>query len=227
MYPTYYSYACRSNVHLNGIKCGYGQIACHKIDKAMYGIISGIVNADNFGDVMAELVGEQIDTSEIEKELDTATKAHRQALGLQRKLESELDRLDVMDKHYDRKYESLSRRLEEAFDVEEETERKMADCEARIESINKQGLSKESIYESLKLFDKLYDKMTDLEKKRFVHTFIESIELYPDKQRKNGSPIKKVHFKFPVAYNGETVYDFSPPKSNNEETVVLMSRKDT
>ena len=81
--------------------------------------------------------------------------------------------------------------------------------------------------ESLKLFDKLYDKMTDLEKKRFVHTFIESIELYPDKQRKNGSPIKKVHFKFPVAYNGETVYDFSPPKSNNEETVVLMSRKDT
>ena len=37
-------------------------------------------------------------------------------------------------------------------------------------------------------------KMTDLEKKRFVQTFIESIELYPDKQRKNGSPIKTVHF---------------------------------
>ena len=34
------------------------------------------------------------------------------------------------------------------------------------------------------------------------------VELYPDRQRKNGSPIKTVHFNFPVAYNGETVYDF-------------------
>ena len=224
IYPTYYSYACRSSVHVNGIKCGYGQITCGTIDKSMRSIISGIVNAENFGDVMSELIGEQIDTTEAERELDTAIKSQRQALGLQRKLESELDKLDVTDKHYDRKYDSLSRRLDDAFDAIEAAEAKIADCEARLESIKQQGLSKESIYESLKLFDKLFDKMNDFEKKSFVNTFIDSIELYPEKKRKNGCPIKMVHFKFPVAYNGEAVYDFSPPSSTTDECICLLSK---
>lgn len=65
-------------------------------------------------------MGDSLDTKEIERELDTAIKSQRQTLGLQRKLESELDKLDVTDRHYDRKYESLSRRLDDAFDAMEE-----------------------------------------------------------------------------------------------------------
>ena len=80
----------------------------------MAGIISQIVNPENYGDAMSKLVNDQLSTAETERELDTAIKAQRQALGLQRKLESELDKLDVLDKYYDRKYESLSRRLNAA-----------------------------------------------------------------------------------------------------------------
>ena len=170
-------------------------------------------------------IGERFDTKEIEMELDAATKAQRQAFGLQRKLESELDGLDVTDKHYDRKYESLNRRLDEAFEAEENAERKIADCEARLDSIKRQHLSKESIYESLRLFDIMYEKMTDYEKKSLVKTFISSIELYPDKKRRDGCPIKTVHFMFPVSYNGETVYSISLPKTATDETVVLLSKK--
>ena len=82
------------------------------------------------------------------------------------------------------------------------------ECEAKIESIKKQGLTRDSVYESLQLFDKHFNTMTNLEKKSFVRTFIDSIELYPDKKGVNGCPIKTVHFKFPVAYNGEGVYVF-------------------
>lgn len=123
-YPVYYGYMCRSNQHTNGVKCGFGQIACKKVDKAMYGIITDIVNSENFGDEMTKLVGERIDTEEAEMELDTAIKAHRQALGVQRKLESDLDTLDITDKHYNRKYESLSRRLDDAFDAIDAAEKK-------------------------------------------------------------------------------------------------------
>ena len=223
-YPAYYSYACRSHSYTNGVDCDFGQIACSKVDKAMYGIISGIVNAENFADIMSQLVSEQIDTEEVEKELDTAIKAHRQALGVQRKLESDLDALDVTDKHYNRKYESLSRRLDAAFDSIDTTENRIKECEAKIESIKKQGLTRDSVYESLQLFDKHFNTMTDLEKKSFVRTFIDSIELYPDKKGVNGCPIKTVHFKFPVAYNGEGVYDFSPPLSTTDETIVLLQK---
>lgn len=223
-YPTYYAYVCRSHLHINGIKCGFGQVSCGTIDKTMHSIISRIVNAENFGDLMSKLVGEQIDTAEIKQEMDTAIKAQRQAMGLQRKLESELDSLNVTDRYYNRKYESLNRRLEEAFEAIEAAESKIADCESRIESIKRHNLTKESVYESLKIFDKLYERMTDLEKKTFVRTFIDSIELYPDKTRKNGCAIKTIHFKFPVAYNGKTVYDVTPPISTTDETVVRLSR---
>jgi len=151
-------------------------------------------------------------------------KGHRQALGVQRKLESELDKLDVSDRHYDRKYESLSRRLDDAFDAIESAENKIKDCEARLESIKKQGLSKESVYKVLRLFDKQFNMMTDYEKKSFVRTFIDSIELYPDKKSVNGCPIKTVHFKFPVAYNGEEVYEISPPLEKTVETIVLLQK---
>ena len=146
-------------------------------------------------------------------------------MGLQSKLESELDVLDVNDKHYDRKYESLSRRLEDAFEAIEESESKVSDCEVRLESIKKHTLTKESVYESLKMFDKLYNKMTDYEKKCFVNTFIEGIELYPDKKRREGCPIKAVHFKFPVAYNGESVFDSWTPEATTDEAIVLLARE--
>ena len=54
--------------------------------------------------------------------------------------------------------------------------------------------------------------------------FIDSIDLYPDK-KKHGNLVQMVHFRFPVSYNGEAVYDYSPPEKSNDETVVLLSKK--
>jgi len=222
VYPTYYSYARRSNKHYNGIECGYGQISCNIVDTAIAGTISSIMNAENFNEMMTGLIAKQVDTDTAEKELKAAIKAHKQALGLQRKIEDELDTLDVSDRHYDRRYESLNRRLEEAFDAMEEAEQKVADSEARLESIKKQKLTRDSVYESLKIFDKLYNKTNDYEKKKFVNSFIRSIELHPDKTRKNGNPVKVIHFRFPVAYNGESVYDVYQPQKKTDESCVLL-----
>ena len=102
----------------------------------------------------------------------------------------------------------------------------MKDCEARIESVKKQEMTKESVYESLRLFAKLYDKMNDHQKKSFVNSFIDSIDLYPNKGRKNGCVIKMIHFKFPVSYGGMGVYDVMPPLESSDETVVCLSKGD-
>lgn len=102
--------------------------------------------------------------------------------------------------------------------------KKIKDCELKLESIKKQALTKESVYKVLRMFDKQFKMMTDFEKKSFVRTFIDSIELYPDKKGVNGCPIKTVHFKFPVAYNGEEVYEISPRLSTTDESVVKLTR---
>ena len=208
-----------------GEECNYGQISCNLVDSAMYGILTKLGNSLQFENTITELVGEQVNSEDLEKELDSAIKAQRQALGVQRKLEDELDKLDVTGKYYDRKYENLSRRIDDAFEVIEEADRKVEDCEARLDSVKKQKITKESVYESLRIFATLYDEMNDHQRKAFVNTFIESIELYPDKGRKNGSAIKKIRFKFPVSYGGKEVYEVMSPLNSSDETVVLLGKR--
>ena len=65
-----------------------------------------------------------------------------------------------------------------------------------------------------------------------MNTFIDSIELYPDKKQSEGSYIKMVHFKFSVAYSDEPVYDISPRKATTDESlesvdkhIVLLKQK--
>lgn len=79
------------------------------------------------------------------------------------------------------------------------------------------------VYMILEQFDKLYDKMTDSEKKEFLHEFIECIEIYPDKNATERI-IKQIHFRFPVYYNGQEGDIMRLLNKNDVETVVLMSR---
>ena len=132
----------------------------------------------------------------------------------------------MTSKHYDRMFESINRRLEKAFEELDNAEKRVADAEARLESVKKQSLTKESIIKILKLFDELYDSMTDYEKKNFMQSFIESIDLFPKNGSKRGTSIKTIHFRFPVSYNGESVYEVSLRKDSTVETVCLISRKE-
>ena len=38
------------------------------------------------------------------------------------------------------------------------------------------------------------------------------------------NPIKRVVFKFPVSYCGESVFEVLSPKETTDETVILMSK---
>ena len=75
----------------------------------------------------------------------------------------------------------------------------------------------------LMYFDKLYDKLSDAEKKEFMGTFVESMELYPERLE-NGKFLKHIHFRFPVYYYGTVIDDISWKNESTVETVVLLSK---
>ena len=77
------------------------------------------------------------------------------------------------------------------------------------------------IYNFLIAFDKLYDKLSDAEKKEFMGTFVESIELYPERLE-NGKFLKHIHFRSPVYYNGTVIDDISWENGSTVETVDLL-----
>ena len=88
---------------------------------------------------------------------------------------------------------------------------------------NEKQITRKNVYQFPLDFDILYERMTDLEKKQFMRTFIESIELYPEK-KDNGRIISKIELRFPVYYDGQEGNEIRMPDKNTVETVVLMSR---
>ena len=137
--------------------------------------------------------------------------------------EADLHNLDVTDSMYEKKYDDLQKRFYDKYDEMALTENHMDEIQSRLAHIRRKQLSGDRIYNFLIAFDKLYDKLSDAEKKEFMGTFVESIELYPERLE-NGKFLKHIHFRFPVYYNGTVIDDISWENESTVESVVLLSR---
>lgn len=70
-------------------------------------IILDMVADPQFKDYMVMKMDEKVDVSSLEAERDQVREQLRQVVGAKKKLAEMLDRLDVNDKHYDRKYQDM------------------------------------------------------------------------------------------------------------------------
>lgn len=223
-YPPYYSYICRTMISETGQRCPWHrQVSAKRIDTAVRDIITSLVAAPEFEAEIKSLIGEQLDLSALQRELEVAQKQLHQANRTQRKLEQQMNALDIEDQLFERKYESMDRRLTEVFIRQEELEQNISAVRSRIQNVEQEKLSRDSVYKYLLTFNRLYDRMTDREKKDFMQSFIKSIEIFPEKQP-NGQQIKTIHFRFPVAYGQTLTDEISLPIENHVETVCLLER---
>ena len=237
-YPVYYAYACRPSIssRKKDGNCSFGQISAHKIDEPIRDIILKLVNSETFGQRMVELADEQLSVSEVQKEIQGIEEQLRNLHRTQRELEDRRNRINFKDKHWQRKLDSYETALDEIYDDMSRLEDALEDKEKILESIKRQGLSRESIYEGLRIFAKIYDTASDYDKKQFMQSFIKSIELYPEKSRREGCMIKTIHFSFPVSYDGKAVYgvhydrpvdgEISPGHLMTAESVVTLIREE-
>ena len=137
-----------------------------------------------------------------------------------------MDSLDVTDRYYDRKYQDMQDRLDHFYDQIDEIEDSIAQVEVRIQNIRQQKLGSDNVYQYLLYFDKLYDKFTDAEKKEFLSSFVERVDIYED-ELPDGRFLRHIRFKFPVFYNGQEIDEMSWDKESTVETVVLLSKLNT
>ena len=118
----------------------------------------------------------------------------------------------------------MQERMDNLYDRIAELEEAITDVETKIGASYGKQVTGKKIYQFLLDFDILYGKMTDLEKKEFMRTFIESIELDPD-EKDMGRIIKHIDLTFPVYFDGQEGDRIRMPKENTVETVVLLGRK--
>ncbi len=82
-----------------------------------------------------------------------------------------MDRLDVTDRHYDRKYQDMQDRLDNLYDRIDDIEGSIADVIKKMNGASGEQITVEALYSILQDFDILYEKMSDADKKQFFQNF--------------------------------------------------------
>ena len=224
LYKDYFYYACKHRRIVDGHSCTYRkQWGEDRVNDAVAEIIRKLVQNPKFEEEIKRKIGKRIDTEELDKELDNMRKQMKQLVGAKNKLADQIDSLDIMDKHYDRKYQDMQNRLDKFYDEISTLEDSIAEVENRMLSIRQQKISGDNVYEFLLLFDKLYDRFSDAEKKEFLKSFVERVDLYEEEQP-DVRFLKHIKFRFPVFYNEIETEELCWDNESIVETVVLLSQ---
>ena len=225
-YKDYFYYACKHRRLVDGHKCGYRkQWSEEKINNAVEEVIRKLVKNPKFEEAILNKIGSRIDTEEIEKEIEGLEKQHRQLTGAKARLGQQMDSLDIMDKFYEKKYQDMETRLYRLYDEIEGVENSIEEVKNRLLNIQQQKISEENVYQFLLYFDKLYDKFTDLEKKEFLNSFVEQVDIY-EQEQPDGRFLKHIKFRFPVYFGDRETQELCWDNESTVETVCCLQKRE-
>ena len=189
-------------------------------------VIMKMSSSPGYRKAIEEKMGKTVDVSGLESEREQYRAQLRQVVGAKNKLTAMLDRLDVEDKHYDRKYQDMQDRLDNLYDKISELEDAIADVDDKINGAYGEQITTQHLYTILKNFEELYYEMTDLEKKEFMRDFIESVEILPERTE-SGRILKRIDLRFPIYYEGEEKDAIRLLNEKSVETIVALHRTDS
>ena len=225
-YKEYYYYHCKHRTSVRGHKCGYKrQWNQEVVNAAVEEVIRKLVENPKLEAIIKQKIDSRIDTGELETELSQLHEQLKQVNGAKSKLGQQMDKLDITDKYYDRKYQDMEDRLYKLYEDIDSIEQQIDEVENRILHIRQEKLTADNIYQFLLYFDKMYDSLTDAEKKEFLNCFVESIDIF-EQEQPDGRFLKHIKSRFPVFYDGKETTELSWDKDTTVETVALLSKKE-
>ena len=113
----------------------------------------------------------------------------------------------------------LNKIYEEIYDIED----RITDSEKKKEAAQQDVLTKENVFKMLLVFDKIFDKMNDVDKRKLIESMIAEVHLHPKETWEEGkNPIKEIKYAFPVS---KEVMDALRENVASVETVILLSQK--
>ena len=114
----------------------------------------------------------------------------------------------------------MTLRLDALYDTIVELEERIEDAKLRKSSIEMETITLDNIYKLLLNFGKLYDIISDEEKKILITYLIKEIQIYPNGESEQ--PLKSIEFNFPIYRDGQEVRRLLWEKGNTVETVCLL-----
>ena len=200
-YKSFSYYSCKHRKMQRGQKCDFNkQIQEEVLDNAVVEVIIKLVSNPKFAAMMQEKINSKVDTTAIEQEIAAAEKQLRQYYSIKSKIMEEIDTLDPDDRHYIIRKSDLDERLYRMYDKIEEAENNLMDARAKKQAIEADKITGDNIYKVLICFEKLYNVMNPLERKKLMEHLISEIQIYPERQP-NGQWLKSIKFRLPIVEN--------------------------
>lgn len=203
-YKPYFFYQCKRRKRLDGYeRCTYHkQWQQHVIDDAVAEVILKLVSNPHFEEAIKKKIGRAVDTSELDVEIANRGKTLKALVQSKNRIVEQIDALGLLEDYSLMKYDDLQNRLDGFYEKIEEQERVIDELKQRVQSINQQRITTDNIYQLLILFDKVYEKFNALEKKEFMQSMIERVDIFEDVQL-DGRILKGIEFKFPIIPSSE------------------------
>ena len=220
-YKSFSYYSCKHRKMQRGQKCDFNkQIQEEVLDNAVVEVIIKLVSNPKFAVMMQEKINSKVDTTAIEQEIAAAEKMLRQYYSVKSKIMEEIDTLDPDDRHYIIRKSDLGERLYRMYDKIEEAENNLMDARAKKQAIEADKITGDNIYKVLICFEKLYNVMNPLERKKLMEHLISEIQIYPERQP-NGQWLKSIKFRLPIV---EKDIDLCLDNESHTECVTALSK---
>ena len=220
-YKSFSYYSCKHRKMQRGQKCDFNkQIQEEVLDNAVVEVIIKLVSNPKFAAMMQEKINSKVDTTAIEQEIAAAEKQLRQYYSIKSKIMEEIDTLDPDERHYIIRKSDLDERLYKMYDKIEEAENNLMDARAKKQAIEADKITGDNIYKVLICFEKLYNVMNPLERKKLMEHLISEIQIYPERQP-NGQWLKSIKFRLPIV---ESDIDLCLDNESHTECVIALSK---
>lgn len=191
-------YMCRYSVKQNGRICSFSRrLKQEIIDGLVLEVVGGIRFGEEFKKALQKALCVSGDKKALEKRFHEYRKELKEAESLKERLGEQLDGLDPLKSGYDRKYDLLSEKLDEAYDRIDELEALVDEMRSQLDSMRKRTDAFGDVAAFIGNIKPLLEKMDMKERKEFYSRFIDRIEVFPE-DRPDGRVIRSISFKFPL-----------------------------
>jgi len=200
-----------------GKSCDYkSMLKKTDIEPLVIEAIRELIKNQDFAEEIKSRIGKEIDTSTLNRELKNYESKLREVDINKARLENEIDSLPEDTRFRERKVHDMTLRLDGLYDIIVELEEKIDDVKLRRKAVEQDAITLENIYTLLANFDRIYDKISDEEKKSLISSLIKEIEIFPCDEAE--LPLKSILFNFPVYKDGADVCEFLWDKRTHVST---------
>ena len=223
-YKEVYYYICGRNKQERGHHCDYkASLRKTDIEPLVIEAVKELVSDKYFAKEIEKRIGVQTDTTAIDKELANYESKLKEVDLNKARLEREIDNLPIDARFRERKIHDMTLRLDGLYDTIVELEERIEDAKLRRSSIEMEAITLDNIYKLMLNFGKLYDIISDEEKKNLITYLIKEIQIYPNGESE--MPLKSIEFNFPIYRDGQEVRRLLWEKGNTVESVCVLEKK--